>query len=445
MVKYMKYIICVIIFLLIGELIHNYVKSLNKYEKGKEVLLDGKEVLLDGKEGLLDGKELFTNYNELPHLIDLSKSNYRYINNDTYNPDINLQPIILKSKIPVLSNGDLPKLGYYIDNKYANVIIVKMVKKYVIPISEKSYNTSLNILDDLLSYNLNLGIVRDYEVINHIKEYGNNDIKVICPLIYETLYMIKKESLNLKHFQYINTNVDIVKIFTILNDKPILDLLILYLNIDVRKLEINVLSSIDRCISSFILEEKSILFICCHFKNGYLQALLKDNKCYVLDYIPTITSLMEIGNYSKTNPINDDALDKIRKHTLQLINNKLHTKIYYHNLSKNNILSENNNDNIYETFNIRNSLYIYEQYFTEYQQDLLSKNIIKYYQTCLSELNKWNVIPELNNIDNNSLDFLNLSNVHKLIMFNDFVKKELININMIKIKKINKHMLKNKY
>lgn len=418
------YIICFILFLILGELIHNYIKSKNT-SSNNNIKNTNK-------------REQFKNYNELPHLTDLSKSNFRYINDDNYKPDINLQPIVIKSKIPVLSNGDLPTLGYYIDNNYANTIIVKMLKKYIIPMNTNSYNTSLNILNDLVNYKINLGIIRDYEVINYIKKYNNNndngdDINVVCPLLYETIYILRKEDLNLEHLQYINIQDNIIRIFTILNDKPILDILILYLNIDTRKIEINVLSTPEKCISNFILEEKSILFICCHFKNGYLQSLLENNKCYALDYIPTINSLMAIGNYSKNNPINDDALEKMRKNILKLLHEELYVKIYNHNLSKNNLLSLND-DSIYETFNIRNSLYIYDRFFTDYQQILLSTNIIKYYQTFLSELNKWNNIPALNNVDNNSLDFLHLSNVNKSINFNEYVKKELVNMNLIKIK-----------
>lgn len=445
------YIICFIFFLIIGELIHNYIKSINNSLPNNNVKTNKKEA--------------FKNYNELPHLTDLSKSNFRYIDNDNYEPNINLQPIVVKTKIPVLLNGDLPTLGYYIDNNYGNTIIVKMLKKYVIPINTNSYNTSLNILNDLVNYKINLGIIRDYEVINYIKNHNNikntynkkiynkkkynksnnknnskeiNDdiINVVCPLLYETIYILKKEDLNLEHLQYINIQDNIIRIFTILNDKPILDTLILYLNIDTRKIEINVLSTPEKCISNFILEEKSILFICCHFKNGYLQSLLENNKCYVLDFIPTINSLMAIGNYSKNNPINDDALEKIRVNILKLLCEELHVKIYNHNLSKNNVLSLNS-ASIYETFNIRNSLYIYNKFFTDYQQELLSKNIIKYYQTFLAEINKWNNIPELNNIDNTSLDFLHLSNVNKSINFNEYIKNELINMNLIKIKYVN--------
>lgn len=433
-----KYILYVLIFLILGEIIHQIIKGNinlssildNNINKNKD-----NNIYTESEAN----KEQFTNYNELPHLSNLNKSYPRDINTNSYTPDTGIQPIVIETKLPVLSNGELPTLGYYYDNNYANSMITSIIRKYILPANITLYKESNTIYTDLVkTKKLNLGIIRDYEVINNITNNSNTGtdlINVICPLIYETVFMITTNKIPITHFQLVN-NINIktpIKLFTTPNDKPLLDIILNIFKIDTRRLEVNVIQSMTKCISEFMLEDESILFICCHFKNKYLRALFENKQCVLLDYIPTIKTLRAIGNYSKNKPINNDALEKLNNKLLTDFYKELNISgLYYYNLSKNKVVSLVNSS-IYKTVNIRNSLYINKELFTSYQLELLANNIIRYYQTLEQSLNNWNTIPEYDNNDTKSLDFLQLSNVNPRIEIEENIKQNLIENNLIKV------------
>lgn len=416
-----RYVIYIIIFLIIGEILHEsikyYIKKINNNNTSKKEI--NEKVNNEG----------FTNYNELPHLTNLTKSYPRRVTNISHNIENNLEPIVVTTKVPVLSSGQLPTIGYYCDNNYANSLMVRMIKKEILPVLDKQYDTSKKILKDIELNKANLGIIRDYEVLNN----NTGKLEVIAPLLFETVYMITTNKINISHFQLINLQEKPIKIFTNPNDIEVLELIISIFKIDSRKLEIYVIKDISRCISEFILDDKSILFICCHFKNKYLQSLLENKKCCVLEYIPTLDTLKEIGNYSKRKPINTDALLKIKSHMLNQIYDTMYiNKIYKHNLSKNNVVSLTNSK-IYNTLNIRNSLYINKKNFTNYQLEMLSSNMIKKYQTLLMGLNEWNRLELYDNNDTNSIDFMNLANINNTLEIENTMKNELIKVKLIKI------------
>lgn len=436
--KMNKYILYVLIFLILGELIHQIIKG----NINGSIVLDNN---INSKIKIQ--KEEFTNYNELPYLSTLNKSYPRDINkyysmttnNNLYKKESIVIPIVIESRVPVLSTGNLPILGYYYDNNYANSMITSIIRKYILPTNILQYKKSYLIYEDLIKEKkIHLGIIRDYEVIKKIN-INNNSIQektnVICPLIYETLFMITTNKIQITHFQLIN-NINIkspIKLFTTPNDKQLLDIILNIFKIDTRKIEVNVIESMTKCISEFMLEDESILFICCHFKNKYLRALFENKQCVLLDYIPTLSTLRLIGNYSKIKPINNDALEKLQYKMLNDLYKELEiTGLYYYNLSKNKVVSLVNSS-IYKTVNIRNSLYINKELFTSYQLELLSDNIIRYYQTLEKSLNNWNKIPEYDNNDTNSLDFLQLSNVNPKLDIEENIKQKLIDYKLIKM------------
>lgn len=444
-----KYILYIIIFLLLGEIVHQSVKYYIRQIKvsNTATINNADSSNINNSVTSSNTKNIntrvnsrdyegFKNYNELPYLSDLSKSEPRYVNTDTYNPDTALEPIIIETKIPILSTGNLPVLGYYYDTNYANNVTVSVIKKYILPVTISSYSTSSDVINAIKSNIINLGIIRDYNILsldNLDTQDKLGNIEVISPLLYETVFMITTSSIKITHFQLINLQDKPINIYTNPNDIELLNIIIDVLKIERGLLRIYVINDMAKCISEFILDNGGILFICCHFKNKYLQSLCDNIKCCVLDYIPTLDTLRAVGNYSKAKPINMDALIKIRDTMLKELYKSVYViSGYDHNLSRNNMISLSKSM-IYSTLNIRNSLYINTRNFTEYQLVLLSQNMVKYYQTLSANLNEWNNKQELNNEDVSSFDFLNLANVNYKLPIELNIKNELKKLNLIKI------------
>jgi hypothetical protein len=408
-----NYFIYIIIFLLLGEIIHYYIKKSNKTNEGF----------------------ITKNYNELPDTIDVNKSYPRKVNNNLISINNHLQPIIIKTKIPLLKTGNLPLLGYYGNNSsYASIIPINILRKKILPLNYSRYNSSMDVLNNLMNNNIQLGIIRDHEIL-----LNNNDIKIIVPLYYETVFLLTGINLkDLTHLQLINLSNKKYKLYLSKNDKYILDIIIKYTEINTNNLEIYTYIKLEDAITNFILDKEGLFFCCCHFKNSLLQSLLNSIECFVLEYIPTINSMTEIGNYSFKNPINYETLNNKILNIKMKIENKFNTvypSIKKHNLNKNKLLS-NNNKQIYNTLYLRNSLYINNiNLFTNNQLKLLSKNIIKWYQTFSKELNNWNNITFLINDDQYSFNLDEIANVNKKIKFENNMKTEIANLGYIKIKK----------
>ena len=410
MTDYKKYLLYFIIFLILGEIIHNKLK--NK-------------------------KEEFTNYNELPHLTNLDKSQPRRINSISYQPETKLQPIIIRTKVPTLKNGELPRLGFYGTNSYASKIPVSIIRKYVLPIEYSRYETSEKVLLGLKKGEIQLGLIRDYNILSRLRLNNKNpNIKVLVPMYYETVFFLtSKELKDLSHFQMINLIVSKpVKLFTTTNDKPLLDIIINICKIDATKLEIYVYKSMEDASLNFILNPESILFTCCHFKNGILQKLLKEVECLVLPFIPTYNSLIEIGGYNQKNPVNDDKINalliKSKKELNNVLGSDIQSVLYSHNLSKN-ILKNRNNNQTYKTIKMRLSMYISNlDKFNDKQLKMLSSNMIEYYQTMGAELNKWNTVEMMNNNDEESFNLEEITMVTKKLEIEDNVKN-CFNVNFI--------------
>lgn len=412
---YKKYILYVFIFLIIGEIIHTYYKLKN-----------------NNLENKID--ETFQNYNELPTLTNMNKSYPRNINTISYKPDLGLQSISIVTKIPTLITGKLPVLGYYGNNLYASKIPISIIRHYVLPIEYKKYITSLDVFNSLNNNNIELGLFRDYDMLTNLKTI-NNRIEILIPLYYETIYFLtSKELKDLSHFQNINLEEKALKLFTTKNDKYILDKIIKICNIDNTKLEIYTFDLMENASANFILNPKSILFICCHFKNGILQTLLNKIECLVLPYIPNKESLIAIGNYNQKNPINNEKLLQLINYYINKLKNEfdnVYSSIINHNLSKNKLINRNGK-HMYKTIKIRNSIYISKiNDFTTTQLTMFSENIVKWYQTMGNELNKWNTIKMLNNIDEQSFNLNEIAVISKKIKIEDTMNNKLYNLKLI--------------
>lgn len=411
MKKYKKTIIVIIIFLIVGELIHKYIKNyLDKKNKNNNTNKTDKTI---GKEENNNKKaEAFTNYNELPYISNLSKSQPRNINNNGYKPDSNLQPIIITTKVNALQNGNLPVIGYYGNNR-ANTIPINILRKYIIPCEYIQYKTNDELYNQFKNGNMELGIIRDMTVINGLtlNNSNENNIKVIAPMYYETVFLLStKELKDLTHFQMINLLTEPIKLYTSKNDKPLLDIIIAVTNIDTTKIEIYEFDNMEKAALSYILDSEGLYFCCCHFKNPILQNLLDSISCLTLDYIPTRSSMYAIGGYSFKNPISNESLDKKINNLYEtlVISFNANKNMIGHNLSKNK-LNNRSGSKMYRTFNLRTSLYLTKlKSFSDKQLHILSNKLIEWYQTMSTELDKWNDKQELNNVDDISfkLDYI---------------------------------------
>lgn len=431
-----KYKICyVMFFLLLAEIIHHYIKYKNRNSFTSKF----------NKENC--NKEGFTslsanvNYNELPSLTNITKSYPMIIDNIGYKPMSMLQPIVITTKLKTLKNGKLPLLGYYRDNLSVSIIPSIIIRKKVLPVNLVNYNTSVELLENINSNKCDLGIIRDMDVLN----LDSNKVKpfVIIPMFYETLYLLSSNKIkDLNHFQQINNLTRKIKIYTNKNDELILNKIISITNIERSNIEIYSYENINKSAMEFILNPEGLFFICCHFKNSILQNLLNSIECLTLDYIPTYKSMLEIGNYSYKNPVNENSLNLLLKN----VTNKLEViigistfkfnNVLFHNLSKNKLKNRNNSQN-YNTYSIRSSLYISRNNlltFTNEQLQLLASNMIKWYQTIEMEINKWNNLLDINNDDNKSFKLNYISCIDSKLEIESNMKNEMIKLNYILIK-----------
>jgi hypothetical protein len=413
--KYIKYILAFIIFLIVGEIIHNYIKN-----------------YLDNNK-----KEAFTNYNELPYISDLTKSQPRHINSNDYIPDNGLQPIIVTTKQKTLNNGTLPTIGY-VSSKSASIIPVNIIRQRILPCEYREFATNNEVYNNILSGNIDLAIIRDMNVIqglttsninsNTTININYNQLKVIAPMYYETMYLLTtKELKDLSHFQMVNLLEKPVKLYTSKNNKQLLDTIISVTGVETTKLEIYSYNTMDKAALEYILNPEGIFFGCFHFKNPILQNLLENVECLTLDYIPTRGSMYAIGGYSFKKPISDEALDiKIKTLYETLLSAfNVSSNLVGHNLSKNK-LNNRSGSKLYKTINLRTSLYISNlDSFTKEQLVMLSKNIVEWYQTFSSELNKWNTKQTLNNADDLSFRFEDLSYVDPKLEIETHMNDEL--------------------
>jgi hypothetical protein len=247
-------------------------------------------------------------------------------------------------------------------------------------------------------------------------------------MYYETMYLLTtKELKDLSHFQMVNLLEKPIKLYTSKNDKPLLDTIISVTGIETTKLEIYSYDTMEKAALQYILNPSGIFFGCCHFKNPILQNLLDNVSCLTLDYIPTRGSMYAIGGYSFKNPISDEALDlKINALYDTLLSAfNVNDNLVGHNLSKNNLINRSGSK-LYRTINLRTSLYISNlDSFTKEQLVTLSKNMVEFYQTMSSELNKWNAKQTLNNIDDLSFRFEELSYVDPKLEIESHMNDEL--------------------
>jgi flagellin-specific chaperone FliS len=413
--KYIKYTIAIIIFLIVGEIIHNYIKN-----------------YLD-KDNANNKQETFTNYNELPYISDLSKSQPRHINSNSYTPDEGLQPIIVTTKQKTLNDGSLPVIGY-VGSKSASIIPVNIIRQRILPCEYRELPTNNDVYNSIVTANIDLAIIRDLVVIQGLTNANinanatTNQLKVIAPMYYETMYLLTtKELKDLSHFQMVNLLEKPIKLYTSKNDKPLLDTIISVTGIETTKLEIYSYDTMEKAALQYILNPSGIFFGCCHFKNPILQNLLDNVSCLTLDYIPTRGSMYAIGGYSFKNPISDEALDlKINALYDTLLSAfNVNDNLVGHNLSKNNLINRSGSK-LYRTINLRTSLYISNlDSFTKEQLVTLSKNMVEFYQTMSSELNKWNAKQTLNNIDDLSFRFEELSYVDPKLEIESHMNDEL--------------------
>jgi flagellin-specific chaperone FliS len=419
--KYIKYTLAFIIFLIVGEIIHNYIK---KY--------------LDKKN---QKKETFTNYNELPYISDLTKSQPRHINSNGYTPDEGLQPIIVTTKQKTLNNGNLPTIGY-VGSKSASIIPINIIRQRILPCEYRELPTNNDVYNNILNNNIDLAVIRDLVVIQGLTNVNTNtttstitttttnvnQLKVIAPMYYETIYLLTtKELKDLSHFQMVNLLEKPVKLYTSKNDKQLLDTIISVTGIENTKLQIYSYDTMEKAALQYILNPEGLFFGCCHFKNPILQNLLDNVSCLSLDYIPTRGSMYAIGGYSFKKPISDESLDlKIKTLYETLLSAfNVNSNLVGHNLSKNNLINRSGSK-LYKTINLRTSLYISNlDSFTNEQLVSLSKNMVEFYQTMSSELNKWNTKQTLNNIDNLSFRFEELSYVDPKLEIEEHMNNEL--------------------
>lgn len=418
--RYLKYILAFLIFLIVGELIHKYIRNkTNKSDKTNKI-----------------NNEQFTNYNELPYIANLLKSQPRNINSNEYIPDEYLQPIVITTKQQTLSNGNLPTIGY-VGTKSISVIPINIIRQRILQCEYIDYPTNTELYNNILSSNIDLAIIRDINVIQDLTNNSitnQNQLKVIAPLFYETIYLLTTEELkDLSHFQFINLLDKPVKLYTSTNDKQLLDIIIKVTGIETTKLEIYTYDTMEKSALEYILNPEGIFFCCCHFKNPTLQNLFENVSCLSLDYLPTRSSMYAIGGYSFKNPISDEALDlkiKVLNDTLLSLFN-VSNNVIGHNLSKNKLINRSGS-NIYRTINLRSSLYISNlDSFTEEQLMMLSKNMVEYYQTMSFELNKWNNKETLNNVDDLSFVFNEFSYVDPKLEIEEHMNIELQNLGYV--------------
>lgn len=379
------------------------------------------------------GKEIILNFTTTTHQItktktdtfqdySLTQSQPRPIDqpNINYFPNQGFQPLVFTNTrtYPQLILGStLPgSIGF---------LSSQVIQKYIYPFDIQTFNNDKEMINALNSNTIQMGLIREYQLLNYIKGNPSHTITALVPTYYETLFVLVK---GLSPFTSLNgiSKSNILKQTTIAyldRDYDLVKHILEFNNIDItqknEKINLIKYDNILEMIEDYTIDNIDIICICCHPKNTVLQEMMLNSKNKLLKIIDTTFQ---------------DKINKFKNDTKKKVPWIFFTDTYPI-IKLPQIISS---DNLYSTFQIRSLLVCNDKLPLE--QELMSeltRKLVENYQTLQLNIERWNVIIGgkmlFDNTDKKSFDFDALSTIPKelnihLDMVNELKKLKKIEI-----------------
>ena len=383
----------------------------------------GKEIILNintntnkkNTTKTINTKETFQDYS-------LSKSQPRPVSqpNINYYPNQGFQPLVFTNtrKYPQMVLGSpLPGSVGFLSSQ--------VIQKYIYPFDIQTFNTDKEMVKALTSNTIQMGLVREYEVLNYIKSNQDTILQALAPAYYETLFVLGKALIPLSSLNSIPTSNYQRKITLAYLDRDydLVNNILTFNNIDIsvetEKVVCVKYPNILDIVNDYIIGNIDIICICCHPKNTVLQEMMLSSKNKLLKIIDT--------------NILQDKVEQFKKDT-----KKGFPWIFfidtYPVIKMPQIVSSGN---LYSTFQVRSLLVCNDKLPLEKEiMPEIVSNLVENYQTLQLNIERWNAIEGgemlIDNTDKKSFDFDALSTVPKELSIHPDMVKILQQINKIK-------------
>ena len=386
----------------------------------------GKEIILNintntnkkNTTKTINTKETFQDYS-------LSKSQPRPISqpNINYYPNQGFQPLVFTNtrKYPQMVLGSpLPGSVGFLSSQ--------VIQKYIYPFDIQTFNTDKEMVKALTSNTIQMGLIREYEVLNYIKSKQDNTIQALAPAYYETLFALCKSLKDLLSLSSLNSisNFDYhrkIKLAYLDRDYDLVNNILAFNNInislDTEKVVCIKYPNILDMINDYSIGNIDIICICCHPKNTVLQEMMLNSKNKLLKIIDT--------------NILQDNVEKFKNDTKKQFPWIFFTDTYPV-IKMPQVI---NSGNLYSTFQVRSLLVCNDKLPLEKEiMPEIVSNLVENYQTLQLNVERWNAIEGgemlIDNTDKKSFDFDALSTVPKELSIHLDMVKILQQINKIK-------------
>lgn len=399
-------------------------------------------------------------YERLNNKIN-NKSTEKFINYKKKNQ--NLQIPLQNDKYPVNNNNNLPLIvmknskSYSIlnlgvlENGTISFELSKFIRKYIYPIKVFTFNNYFDLYNSMINNDIHLSFIPEDILIKSVNrndkyinielnlnnddelnnDESNNNLDIIVPAYYETMFLISTDSNNIYNFEDIekidpttnqNKNIGIWN-----NSKYYFQIVCKNKNIvyddnsNKKKFNSIYYDDLASLFAAFLSNQINGIFLICHPKNTYLQNFMD------VDYIKR--ELILIDFYKNNN-------DKLNTSFINNMKTDINWLFKDHfNIQK--VFKDNSNKKYLNTFNIRTLLTINNSTENKIiKKEIKSEfidNLIKEYQSLNLFVKNWNYAINLDNNDSYSFDFNALGSIPKELNIDNIVSNKLQNINKLDI------------
>lgn len=379
------------------------------------------------------GKELLLNANTKTNKTDMyQKENFQDYSfksqprliaqpNINYFPNQGFQPLVFTNtkKYPRMILGStLPGSVGFLSSQ--------VIQKYIYPFTIQTFNNDKKMIKALDTNTIQMALVREYEILNHLKYNKDSTIQVLSPSYYQTLFIIANSFSPFSSLNEISTSTIMKKTSIAYLDrdydlvKNILEFNNINISIETDNLKIVKYLNILEIAEDYNMGNIDIICICCHPKNTVLQEMMLSSKNKLLKIIDA--------------NILQDYVEQFKKDTKKKLPWIFFTDTYpVIKLPK--IVSSGN---LYSTFQVRSLLVCNDKLPLEKDVMLeLTNNLVENYQTLQLNVERWNAIEGgdmlIDNTDNKSFNFDALSTIPKELSIHLDMIKILKDLKKIKI------------
>ena len=390
------------------------------------ILVLGIIIFCLGKEIILNLNTKITKKENIDAFQDysLTKSQPRPISqpNINYFPNQGFQPLVFTNtrKYPKMILGSpLPGSVGFLSSQ--------VIQKYIYPVDIQTFNNDKYLVEALNTNTIQMALIREFEILNHLKSNGSGTIQALSPAYYETLFVLGKSLLPFSALNNIpNSNFQRkITIAYLDRDYDLVNNILAFNNINISfetdKIKITKYPNILEMVEEYSLGNIDIICICCHPKNTVLHEMMLSTKNKLLKIIDTNILQENIDQFKKDS----------KKRFPWIFFTDTYPVIKMPQIV--------NSGSLYSTFQVRtllvcnNIIPLEDKVISE-----LTQNLVEKYQTLQLNIEKWNAIEGgemlIDNTDKNSFDFDALSTVPKELSIHLDMIKVLKKIKKIEIK-----------